>query len=182
MLASDVSQSSQFQAGSSGSVAQMLIAMGHVTGTPQVTMRLYADNSDTLGSQIDSYYVTTVNTGSFGAGTEVITRDVSDAGWTVTAVQNYWLMAQSATDTWLAWNFSTDDGVYGRAVINNSGSPGYFDGVGLAIRLEAVPEPASMIALGAGLLAVARRRRKAKANHSDSRLPELTRVQGVFRL
>ncbi|HRE93903.1 MAG TPA: PEP-CTERM sorting domain-containing protein [Fimbriimonadaceae bacterium] len=160
----------------------MLIAMGHVTGTPQVTMRLYADNSDTLGSQIDSYYVTTVNTGSFGAGTEVITRDVSDAGWTVTAVQNYWLMAQSATDTWLAWNFSTDDGVYGRAVINNSGSPGYFDGVGLAIRLEAVPEPASMIALGAGLLAVARRRRKAKANHSDSRLPELTRVQGVFRL
>ena len=160
-VGSEFVQGFQFTSANTGSIGQMVIAMGHISGTPQVTMRLFADSSDTLGSQIGSDYVTTVNTGSFGAGTEVITRDVSGAGWTVTAGQNYWLMAQSANDAWLAWNISADGNTYTRALISNGGSPSYFDGAGMAVRLEAVPEPASMIALGAGLLAVARRRRRA---------------------
>ncbi len=159
-LAAENIQGFRFQVANTGSVGQMVVAMGHVAGTPQVTMRLFADNSNTLGSQVGSDYTTTVNSGSFGGGTEVITRDVSGAGWTVTAGQNYWLMAQSANDAWLAWNFSTDGNTYTRALITNGGSPGYFDSEGMAVRLEAVPEPASMIALGAGLLAVARRRRR----------------------
>ncbi len=155
-------QGFQFTSANTGSIGQMVIAMGHVSGTPQVTMRLYADNSNTLGSQFGSDFTTTVNAGSFGAGTEVITRDVSAAGWTVTAGQKYWLMAQSANDSLLAWNFSTDGVVRRGTVIQNGGSPSYYDGGrGMAVRLEAVPEPASMIALGAGLLAVARRRRSA---------------------
>ncbi len=161
VLASEEVQGFRFQVANSGSVGQMVIAMGHVTGTPQVTMRLYADNSNTLGSQVGSDYTTNVNSGSFGSGTEVITRDVSAAGWSVTSGQNYWLLAQSANDAWLAWNFSTDGNTYSRVVITNGGSPGYFDSPGMAVRLEAVPEPASMVALGAGLLALARRRRKA---------------------
>ena len=160
-IASEFVQGFQFSSANTGSIGQMVIAMGHIVGTPQVTMRLYADNSNTLGSQVGSDYTTTVNSGSFGGGTEVITRDVSGAGWTVTAGQNYWLMAQSANDAWLAWNLSTDGGTYTRASINNGGAPSYFNDSGLAVRLEAVPEPASMIALGAGLLAVARRRRRA---------------------
>ncbi len=160
-VGSEFVQGFQFTSANTGSIGQMVIAMGHVAGTPQVTMRLYADNSNTLGSQVGSDYTTTVNSGSFGVGTEVITRDVSGAGWTVTAGQNYWLMAQSANDAWLAWNWSTDGGTYTRASINNGGAPNYFNDTGLAVRLEAVPEPASMIALGAGLLAVARRRRCA---------------------
>ena len=161
MVGAEFVQGFQFTSANTGSIGQMVIAMGHVSGTPRVTMRLYTDNSNTLGSQFGSDFTTTVNAGSFGAGREVITRDVSAAGWTVTAGQKYWLMAQSANDAWLAWNFSTDGGVRRGAFIRNGGSPSYFDGAGMAVRLEAVPEPASMIALGAGLLAVARRRRRA---------------------
>ncbi len=160
-LATENIQGFRFQVANTGSVGQMVIAMGHVSGTPQVTMRLFADNSNTLGSQVGSDFTTTVNSNSFGGGTEVITRDVSGAGWTVTAGQNYWLLAQSANDAWLAWNLSTDGNIYTRARIIDGGAPAYFNGDGMAVRLEAVPEPASMIALGAGLLAVARRRRRA---------------------
>lgn len=161
MLASDISQGFQFQAGTSGSVAQMVIAMGHVNGTPQVTMRLYADNSNALGSQVGSDYTTSLNSGSFGAGSELITRNVSSAGWTMTSGQNYWLVAVAPNDGWLAWNYSTTGNTYTQVLVANGGAPSYFGGNGMAVRLDSVPEPASMIALGAGLLAVVSRRRRA---------------------
>lgn len=152
-------QGFQFTAGNSGSVSQMVVAMGHVTGTPQVTMRLYSDSGNTLGSQIGSDYTTSINANSFGTGNEIITRDVSAAGWSMTSGQNYWLLAQSPNDAWLAWNDSNSSSGL-KVLISNDGAPGYSNGTHMAVRLEAVPEPASMIALGAGLLAVARARRK----------------------
>lgn len=155
-------QGFQFQAMESGPVRQMVLAMGHFQGTPEVTMRLFTDNgSNELGTQVGSPFTTAVNANSLGMGTEVITRNVTSAGWTVTSGQKYWLHAQAANDGLLAWNFAGDEILYWNVFILNGGTPLYSDeNLAMAVRLEAVPEPASMIALGAGLLAVARRRRR----------------------
>ncbi|HCM73997.1 MAG TPA: PEP-CTERM sorting domain-containing protein [Fimbriimonadaceae bacterium] len=161
LLGSEISQGIQFQAAHTGAVSQLVMAIGHSFGQPVVNLRLFNDNSNTMGTSVGGFYATGVNPSSFGRGTEVITRDVSAVGWSLVAGQKYWLFASSGSDSWLTWNFSDDGKFYQRFTITNGSAPNYYPSNGMAVRLEAVPEPASMIALGAGLLAVARRRRRA---------------------
>jgi hypothetical protein len=154
----NIDQGEGFIAGASGLGATLDIAMGHVTGTNSVTMRLYdADSSGLIGAQNGSDVVLTTNVGSFGSGTfEYVSVSLAGAGWNFVSGNKYWLVADAADDSWHAWNWN-NTGVTGDHFYNNGGYSTQTHG---AFRLTAVPEPGTMIALGAGIAALAARRRR----------------------
>jgi len=134
--------------------------MGYVNGTNSATMSLYADSgSDTVGALKGSWNIS--NMGSFGSAYSPSVINVG-GGVGLVAGQKYWLIADSANDAWLAWNFN-NMGVNQIKYWNNNGSGSYSTNTAGTYRIDTtvVPEPVSMIALGAGLLAIARRRRSA---------------------
>lgn len=152
-------QGFRFQSGATGTLSQMVLALGHISGTPEVWIRLYNDNNNTIGSIQGDAFISALNPGSFGNGNEIVTRNVTNEGWQVTAGEYYWVTATSLNDAHLAWNYRVGGNAYTQTYTFDGNGPNYISGPGMSIRFTAVPEPASLVALGAGLLALARRRR-----------------------
>ncbi len=149
-------QGEQFKSATTGNLSSITIAMGYVTGTNAGSVTLYSDAGGTLGSALGTYGLSSM--GAFGSSYTPSFIGVG-SGPVLTAGSMYWLVATSASDAWLAWNWSTTDS--GGHYLEINGSPSYTTDTHGAFRVETtpVPEPASMVALGAGLVALARRRR-----------------------
>lgn len=152
------SQGDQFVSAQTAEISLIRIAIALVTGTNQFTLDLYSDNNDTLGGLIDSWTVVG-EMGSFGSNNPVI--DIAVSGPTLVTGTKYWLVASVLDDTWAAWN-QNSTGATGNRYWDNNGNVTYSVGTNGAFAVEVVPEPATMLALSAGLAALAaRRRRKA---------------------
>ncbi|SRR5579872_20082 len=155
-----VIQANQFTAGFSGSVSQIDIAIGYVTGALNgATISLWSDNGGLPGSQLGSWNIT--NLTNFGSCCAVATIS-GISGINLVGGQTYFLMASAPNDTWDAWNWNSigDTGLVdfsldgGQTWNQAPGSTLYtFDVLGNTG--GSVPEPASMVMFGSGLLAAA---------------------------
>lgn len=158
-------QAMQFQSAASGVVDVIRVAEWYVTGDTNVNLVLYQDDgSGQIGANMlgigyaDSNGSSHIN--SFTNPFESVQ---------LVAGQKYWLQMETFTDGWHAWNQSDPSIPVGRTSFSNDGgatwsynSQATLSAFDVTVR-PPVPEPASMLALTLGSLALLARRRKRSA-------------------
>ena len=153
----DLSVAFQFTAGLSGLLTSIDTGLTHFSGSPTLTLSVYSDSSNALGGNLGTVSQTLV-TSSFNPVVPT-TFDFSSASISLVAGQKYWVSASSpATSGFDLWNYNTEGvtGLYAQSgsVASEPGTQGAFQ-----VNTAATPEPTSMIALGAGLVAIFRRKK-----------------------
>lgn len=146
----------EFNAGASGFVSEIDLAIGKVVGDGGGTVSLYTVSNDLPGTLLGSWdFVAHQNVGNCCAF-ETITVD---GGPMLTQGTDYFMVLNADNITWDSWNqntvgatgldlYSTDNGNTWKS--NGIQTLGTF-----AIEGTAVPEPGTLVMLGSGIVAAA---------------------------
>ena len=157
-------QGAQFTASLGGALTGFKVAINNSddsTVQKPLTLRLYEDDgAGKLGALLGSYAGSTTGAWFVTETSALSTVDATGPVVALSAGWRYWLVAEVPGQTSGAWNRSTSaDGrryIQGDALeYSNSYLPAF------SVQVTAVPEPASVLALGLGALALIKRRKRA---------------------
>lgn len=153
----------QFTAQASGPLSSVVIPFGHVAGTNVGQVLVYADSgSDTVGDVLIQWTQSLSQLGSPDLLTLTNTEDTPS----LVAGTKYWVGTHYVIDdTWNAWNMTTvpDEQWCG---FSYNGGDSYQYSMQLpagAFEVHVVPEPATFMALGLGVLMALNRKRPPRA-------------------
>ena len=159
----------QFTSLASGVVADVMLPLLLYQGSSDtLQVRLVNDNGGAVGSTVLESW-TMAPTGAFSTWTQPTTL-TGDGSALLSASTSYWLIASvvnQGTNMWAAWNWNNIGDTTGLLAQQYSGGSSwtyYSNQTTSAFRIDvtAAPEPATMIGLGIGAVALLRRRLNAK--------------------
>lgn len=159
-------QGTQFTSTASGIVSSISVAMNNYQtdiGTmAPFTLKLYANSaSDQLGTLLGSYSALSTGLLWFGTSDALVEVAAGSPSVTLASGTKYWLVAEGAGNSSLAWSVSNRTTVMNHLTMSEGDTvytaSAFSDA--FAVHVTPVPEPATLAALGLGLTAFLRRRK-----------------------
>lgn len=154
-------QGSQFTSSVSGEITSIKVAVTYYSGLNEFTFSLYSDAGNAIGDYIKSWTVGGPGDGGTTGILDITNPPNAPVGPQIVQGQKYWLVGKVGDNTAGQWNWNdiNDTNWRGQGVDTDFTYMTARRGV-MAIYVSSVPEPATLSALGIGLAAWLRRRKR----------------------